>query len=447
MDAHHVPPELQNLLLVVVGNKWPTGDETALRAEAAAWRACAETTRSCAEDVAVVRARVGAGLQGQSREAIDGFLDRLAGPGEDGVLPLTITCCEEAAEALDALANEIETLRIEIIGALAVLAVQLMIDMTVLLLWGGPAAAAGEIAAARMLCVAFLRRAVTHALVRVAESVVAQVGFALLAQVVELGRHHRTSLDGDELAVAAVNGAVGGAVGFGAGLLGAGLTRGVTMGAGLAGLGAAGSRAVGVVSGIGFSALAGSAEGAAQDAVFGLSGDWIPGAANGAFNGAWGARHTGMNPRNIGSISPADHLEKLVDGIPKAPVAAAGAELEPGPGPGRPERPASPVAPASPPPAGTPTVEGPPEQPLPQSLVETPPVTVTTETAARPSPPTAPHTGSATGEEGHEVWQDVDVTRVLLGQDPRPGARRPTDDFDPGANPWDDAVTEAGAGS
>ncbi|MGW2278864.1 WXG100-like domain-containing protein [Streptomyces sp. NPDC001770] len=424
MDAHHVPPELQNLLLVVVGNKWPTGDETALRAEAAVWRACAETMRSCAQDVAEVRARVDAGLQGQTREAVDGFLDRLAGPGEDAVLPLTITCCEEAAEALDTLANEIETLRIEIIGALVVLAVQLMIDMTVLLLCGGPAAAAGEIAATRVLCMAFLRRAVTHALVRVAESVVAQVGFALLAQVIELGQHHRTSLDGDELAVAAVNGAVGGAVGFGAGLLAGGATHGVTRGAGLAALGAAGSRAAGVVSGIGFSALAGSAEGAAQDAVFGLSGDWIAGAANGAFNGAWGARHTGMNPKNIGSISPADHLENLLDGLPKNPAGAPGtAESEGPPSPGTPSEESSTES------------SGETVSQFSVGSVGSRPATVAVEPSAA-----GPYAGEPTGEEGHEVWQDVPW--VLRGEDP-PGGSPTTEPFDPGPNPWADVETDS----
>jgi hypothetical protein len=401
VDAHHVPPELQNLLMIVVGNKWPTGDETALRAEAAVWRDTADTMRSCAEDVAEVRARVDAGLRGQTREAVDGFLDKLAGPGDDAALPLTIRCCEDAADALDALANEIETLRIEIIGALAVLAIQLTVDMTVLVWCGGPAAAVAEIAAARVLCLAFLRRAVIHALTRVTESVVAQVGFALLAQVIELGQHHRRSLDGEQLEAAAVNGAVGGAVGFGAGLAGGVLAHGVDKGTRLAGLGAVGRGTAGLVSQGGFSALAGMAEGAAQDAAFGLSGDWVSGAANGSFNGAWGARHAGMNPKNIGSISPADHLENLVDGLPGAPDRTAGDTSQ---------RPASPDAP----PVGRPST-----------------------TDARPPSFTAPYPSEVTGLEGHEVWQDE--SPPPLWQDPQSGAREPMASFDPGVNPWADS--------
>ncbi|MGW7674261.1 WXG100-like domain-containing protein [Streptomyces sp. NPDC054775] len=391
-DAHHVPPELQNLLMVVVGNKWPTGDETALRAEAAVWRESAETIRGCAQDVAEVRARVDAGLEGRTREAIDGFLDSLAGPGDDAALTLTVRCCEDAADALEALAIEIETLRIEIIGALAVLAVQLMVDLTVFFWAGGPAAAAAEIAAARVLCLAFLRRAVVHALTRVTESVVAQVGFALLAQVIELGQHHRDSVDGGELRVAAINGAVGGAVGFGAGLAGRLLARSVGKETHLTGLGAVGRGAGRLVVQGGFSALTGMAEGAAQDAVFGLSGDWVSGAANGSFNGAWGARHAAMNPKNLGSISPADHLEDLAGRLPRTPA-----------GTGRPPTPGTPSAGPRP--------------------------------AAGDAPPwfTTTYPAEATGLEGHEVWQDDSPP---LSHDTHPGAPDPWESFDPGVNPW-----------
>ncbi|MFB7504703.1 WXG100-like domain-containing protein [Streptomyces broussonetiae] len=132
-DAHHVPPELQNLLMVVVGKKWPTGDEAALRAEAASWRRVATTLQACTQDVAEVRKHVDTGLEGATREAIDQFLTTLLGgwgDNDSAVLPTIVRCCDDAADALDDLANEIETLRIEITGALIVLATQLMVDAT-----------------------------------------------------------------------------------------------------------------------------------------------------------------------------------------------------------------------------------------------------------------------------------------------------------------------------
>lgn len=374
MDAHHVPPQLQNLLMVVVGNKWPTGDETALRREAAAWWEAASAIRACVQDVAEVHLWVDAGLEGSTREAIDTFLIRLVGSaGDEGgaVLPAIARCCEDAADALDALANEIETLRILITGALAVLAVQLMVDMTALALFGGPAAAAAHITATRVLCLTFLRRAVIHALTRVGESVLAQVGFTLLAQVIELAQHHRRSLGGSQLRVAAANGAVGGTVGFGAGMAGGALARGVGGGARLAGLGARGRGAAQLVWQGGFGALAGMAEGAAQDAVFGLSGDWVSGAANGSFNGVWGARHTGMNPRNLGSISPADHLEVALDGLPHPPRQTHGSGST-----------------------------------HPQSTDAPPPVNLLTSSTGTPRP-TDPSSGDGSGPEGPEVWHDA----------------------------------------
>ncbi|WP_399084006.1 hypothetical protein ACGH2B_03720 [Streptomyces sp. BBFR2] len=334
IDAHHVPPELQNLLLIVVGNKWPTGDETALRAEAAAWREVAGVLDECARDVNQAWRAVDAGLEGASRAGIDAFLATLVGrPGaeDDAVLPRTIRCCDGVADALDALANEIETLRIEILGALIVLAVQLMVDAA-LFLFGGAEAAAVEIAAVRVLCLAFLREAAVRVLTRVAESVLAQEGFALLAQVVEVAQGHRATLDGQQLATAAVNGAVGGAVGFGAGLAGGALGHHLGKGLRTAGWGTAARGAAGLVWQGGYGAVAGMAEGAAQDTVFGLSGDWISGAANGAFNGAWGARHTAMNPKNLGSLSPADHLEGALDGLLRRPVGGSGGGGEAGVG-------------------------------------------------------------------------------------------------------------------
>ncbi|MFJ2193639.1 hypothetical protein ACIOJE_37785 [Kitasatospora sp. NPDC087861] len=323
-----LPDGLQNLLMILVGNKWPTGNETALRAEAEAWKAAGDAIRTCIKDLADTKAQLDQGLTGVTKDSFDAYLARLA-IGDDAAMPLIAQCCDAAADALNNLANQIETLRIEIIGALVVLFVQLAIDAA-LFLFGGAEAAPVEIAFTRALVLAFLRKALISAVTRVAESVLAQVGFDLLAQVIELGQHHRTSIDGSELGTAAVNGAIGGAVGFGAGLLGKGLGTGLGkgLGKGFTGLtghvpGAFAKGAAGLVWNTGYGALTGMAEGAAQDAAFGLSGDWVSGAANGAFAGAWGTRHGAMNPGNKFSISPADHIESWLNNrwlSPRPPV-------------------------------------------------------------------------------------------------------------------------------
>ncbi|WP_185993982.1 hypothetical protein [Streptomyces benahoarensis] len=432
IDAHHIPPDLQNLLLVVVGNKWPTGDETALRAEAAAWREVADALDECVRDVTEAWRAVDAGLEGATRAGVDAFLATLIGrPGvEDGaVLPTAIRCCGSAADALDALANEVETLRIEILGALIVLAVQLTVD-AVAFLFGGAEAAAVEIAAARVLCLAFLRQAAVRVLTRVAESVLAQEGFALLAQVTELAQGHRGTLDGQQLTVAAVNGAIGGAVGFGTGLAGGALGHGLGKGLRTAGLGPAVRGAADVVRQGGYGAVAGMAEGAAQDAAFGLSGDWVSGAANGAFNGAWGARHTGMNPKNLGSLSPADRLEGAVEGLLRPPSEGTRGPL--------PEAPPSPGLPA---PSGA-TPERMPSSGLPSPSGATSSLAPSSSAGTSPDAPASLHgdefTGPGerhdepTGLEGPEVWQDGEFVPVAPHEE-GPG---PMASFAPEPNPW-----------
>ncbi|WP_327069456.1 hypothetical protein OG500_27055 [Kitasatospora sp. NBC_01250] len=325
----HLSQDVQNLIMILVGNQWPTGDETSLRTEAAAWSAAGAAVRTCIRDLADAKAQLDQGLTGSTKDAFDAYLAKLA-TADDAAMPLIAQCCDAAADALDNLANEIETLRIEIIGAAVVLAIQLAIDLA-MWIFGGAAAAPVEIAITRATVLAFLRKAMISALARIAESVLAQVGFDLLAQVIELAQGHRKSIDGSELNTAAINGAIGGAVGVGAGWLGKGLAKGLGKGLGKGFTSLTGNEAgkfakgaADLVWNTGYGALTGMAEGAAQDARWGLSGDYVSGAANGAFGGAWGSRHAAMNPGNKFSLSPADHFEGWLNGKLEGPPPPAG---------------------------------------------------------------------------------------------------------------------------
>lgn len=228
-----IPTWAQDLLMILVGNQWPTGNETALRAEADAWTAAAKSVRDCIQDLTDAKAQLDQGLTGNSKDAFDAYLTKLA-ISDDAVMPVIAQCCDAAADALSNMANQIETLRIEIIGAVAVLAIQLAIDIATWL-FGGAEAAPVEIAFTRAMLWSFLRKAAISALTRVTESVLAQVGFDLLAQVIELAQKHRKTLDGSELGTSAMNGFIGGVVGVGAGWLGKGLGKGLsnTLGKGL----------------------------------------------------------------------------------------------------------------------------------------------------------------------------------------------------------------------
>ncbi|WP_034087223.1 hypothetical protein [Streptacidiphilus albus] len=327
VNAQNVPPALQTLLTIVVGNDWPTGNETALRTLGAAWSDAGTALGNVQQEVGQAWQLIDQALAGASRTAVDSYFTALLGPTPDGsppVLPTVVQCCDSAADALNGLANEIETLRIEVIGALVVLAIQLAVDLY--FAWcGGEVAAEAEIVTTRIFFLMLLRKAVVAMVTRVVESVLAQVGFDLLAQVIELAQHHRGSIDWTEVETSAKNGAIGGMIGFGMGGLGKLMGKGLGKLGGNAlgklgddGLGGALAKGLGSKLGtdlakagwnIGFSSITGMAEGAAQDAADGSTGDYVSGAANGAFSGAMGSFHEHVNPNGKFSISPGDYLE------------------------------------------------------------------------------------------------------------------------------------------
>jgi hypothetical protein len=74
-------------------------------------------------------------------------------------------------------------------------------------------------------------------------------------------------------------------------------------------------------------------EAATQDSVYGLSGDWAAGAANGSYNAVWGARHNAQNRAGRFALSPAEHVEELIDhhlaGLNKNPSSKAAPAIPP----------------------------------------------------------------------------------------------------------------------
>ncbi|MER5604399.1 hypothetical protein [Streptomyces sp. NPDC002265] len=128
-----------------------------------------------------------------------------------------------SSTALEKAALEIETLRIEIIGMLVTLAIEIAVDLAMAPFTFGASEAAipVQMAATRVVTVTLIRKTLIRPATHKADSELQQVSWALLAQLVEMGKHERGSIDSSELARSAISGAVGGAVGFGAGSLGA----------------------------------------------------------------------------------------------------------------------------------------------------------------------------------------------------------------------------------
>ncbi|BCB74663.1 hypothetical protein Pflav_010730 [Phytohabitans flavus] len=367
LDAHHVPPDLQNLLMMLVGNKWPTGHEELLRTESLAWHEVAAAVHEYAPRLAEARQAIQDGLAGPVREVLDQYMAGLVGSGEHdehAVLPVLASCCESAAHTLWELAAEIERLRITIIVLLIILAIQLAIDMF-WLLFGGAAAAVEHMIATRVTIMQWIRRALASILTRVAESVLAQVGVGLLAEVILLGRGHITEIKGEALRTAAMNGAVGSATGSVFGLAGgAARNKLLKAGANIRWLQHSATKSAMTVA---FGPLQGMIEAIAQDAAAGIPpSNWVAGAANGTFNAAWGARHAAMNPANKTPIQPGDYLEEALHRyIAKSagPAGAAGLGVPPPPNVNPTPTPAPGTAGTTPPPNPTPAPR--PESPPP----------------------------------------------------------------------------------
>jgi hypothetical protein len=327
MAQHNVPPEVQRLLELLVGNDWPEGNEGDLRNMAAAWHElAAKLSGQVTGDVQAAAGQAADGIGGATRDAFLAYADSVAGP--NGYLASLASTANALGDACEQMALEIETLRIIIIESLILLAAQIAADVAAAAFtFGASATLIGpEMVATRVAIVTAIRSAVIRLTSHLVESVANQVVMTFLAQLIEMAQHRRKSFDGGQIALAAKNGAIGGAVGFGMGNLG-GLAK--------SGLGRIGSHipvpnafahvpptlprgASGggkVILASGWGAVSGAAESAAQDAAAGSFGDQIPGAENGAFSGALGRFHSGINPGGKFSLSIGDHLNEKLNSL------------------------------------------------------------------------------------------------------------------------------------
>jgi hypothetical protein len=102
MAAHEVPPEVQRLLEILVGNDWPEGNEGDLRSMATGWRDLATRLQTITDDAQTASAYVARGVSGPVLSAFESFIDPIV--AEDGYLAGLETTCAGLADALDAMA-------------------------------------------------------------------------------------------------------------------------------------------------------------------------------------------------------------------------------------------------------------------------------------------------------------------------------------------------------
>jgi hypothetical protein len=128
MAEQTVPAQVQTLLQVLVGNDWPEGNPDDLRRMATAWRTTATDLGTLDSSARTAFGYVDKGITGETQVAFHAFADQLTQDG-NGYLPTLAAICGALGDALDNMALQVETLRIEIIGMLVALAVEIAIDV------------------------------------------------------------------------------------------------------------------------------------------------------------------------------------------------------------------------------------------------------------------------------------------------------------------------------
>jgi hypothetical protein len=326
--ATEVPDEVQRLLEVLVGNDWPEGNPDDLRVMAGQWRATAQTLAAVPVLVREGAARADRGMRGPAGEAFRAFIAPFI--DEDGYLDGLHKACLGMAEALDAMAVQIEMLRLIIIELLVILAIQIAAEIAAAPYTFGASLAniAVHMTATRAAVVTVIRQAVIGLVSHLAASLLAQVGVVFLAQFILICQKKLSGFSAQEFRAAAVNASVGGTVGLGMGALGnlakVGAAKSLREalpaarffdGSAPTTWKSAGTRfSVNAPLDIGWGAATGVAEAAAQDAATGLSGDEVYGALNGAFTGARDTAHNAFNPHSTFSTNPAFYLDKALNG-------------------------------------------------------------------------------------------------------------------------------------
>lgn len=290
----------QDLLELVVGEKWPDGDENAMRQLAAEWRNAATQLEEIRADATNAARAVDHYLQGANADAFqamwsssyDGGQDTGRGGSAPPALPFAVSFCRSMANVLEAGANQIETTKDTILGNIAILVATVTPQIIAGFADFGAtdATAAAEIVAERTATQAFLAGA-RDLLIRMVEQAIEQgvlqgaLNFEIQFKEVQEG--HASGIDFGAVLQSAEGGALGGALGTG---LGAGAGA---LGSKMLGDGIASSVAGRAVTGIAVGGLTNAAMDVAQTGHLSAS-DFTKGSLAGAAGAAAedGARGT-----------------------------------------------------------------------------------------------------------------------------------------------------------
>ncbi|MBS2538657.1 hypothetical protein KGQ20_38515 [Catenulispora sp. NF23] len=216
-----VPAPVQWLLAIVCGQEWPDGDEQALRAAGQAWTDAATALQPAFTDADTAAKKAASSYGGTASEAFTKYWNMFTQPQGDqpAILDALVKQCQDIGQELDGFADEVETSRIEIIGQLVILAVEIAIAQSLAPLTFGLSelSIAGEVAASRLVVRELLEAVLKAAFKAALKMTVQMTALDLLAQGIEKAQGHRTSIDWGEVGKtaegAAISGAFAGALG------------------------------------------------------------------------------------------------------------------------------------------------------------------------------------------------------------------------------------------
>lgn len=220
----------QDLLQLLVGERWPNGDEGAMRSLATAWSQAAEQINEIRQTATAAAKQVQQYCQGENGESFQSYWSASFDDGQSSwpagqapaALPFAEVFCQSMSQALNSGANQIETTKDTIMGNIAILVATVAPQIAAGFFDFGAtdATAAAEIAADRTAMEVLLdgaKELIGEVVKQAFEQGLQQAELNFLIQVKEVAEGHASGIDWKQVGSSGLSGAEGGALGAGFG--------------------------------------------------------------------------------------------------------------------------------------------------------------------------------------------------------------------------------------
>ncbi|MBR7832521.1 hypothetical protein KDL01_04585 [Actinospica durhamensis] len=227
----------QDLLELVVGERWPNGDEGAMRSLASAWNDAATQLDAVRQRATAAANAAAESCQGANGSTFSSFWSSNFDDGKTSwpsgtapaALPFAVQFCKSMAQALNSGATQIETTKDTIMGNIAILVATVAPQIAAGFFDFGAtdATAIAEVAADRTAMQVFLdgaKELIVEVVKQAIEQGLQQAELNFVIQLKEVAEGHASSIDWKQVGSSGLSGAEGGALGtafgFGLGKLG-----------------------------------------------------------------------------------------------------------------------------------------------------------------------------------------------------------------------------------